>query len=157
MKKILALSDCHFNRNVVDLLMGKIDEYDYVYFCGDGIDYIEPYAYAYPNKIEAVKGNCDSYFNSRPYEIVDKVEDITIFLTHGHNQGVKHGLDRLEIQAQNLNANLVVFGHTHQQTLVDKNGIIYLNPGCAGRELRPEYAEILISKKNIEIKLRKID
>ena len=156
MKKILVFSDCHYDSKAVDLLMGKIDYFDYVYFCGDGIARLDLYQYAYPNKIEAVRGNCDPSFDSHPLELTTTVEGVTIFLTHGHRYLVKSGLSELETQALKHNASLVIYGHTHIQSKTEKDGIIYLNPGCSGSLNGIEYAEIWVSEKNIQIMLRKL-
>lgn len=156
MKKILVFSDCHYDKKVVDLLMDKIDSFDYVYFCGDGIDNLTYYSYAYPNKIEAVRGNVDSHFGVEPYEVCNTVEGVRIFMTHGHLYNVKKGLRDLEIEARKRDAQIVVFGHTHSQTKIEKDGVIYVNPGCSCSLSGTEYAEIWLSEKNIEIYLRKV-
>lgn len=157
MKKFLVFSDCHYDKDAVSQLMNKIDEYDYVYFLGDGLDNITLYSYAYPNKIDAVRGNCDYYcFGNIPYEITNTVEGVTVFLTHGHLYGAKKSLDELEVQANKHNANLVLYGHTHRQQKCEKDGVIYLNPGALCASPYPQYAEITINEKNIQIYLRKL-
>lgn len=157
MKKILVFSDCHYDKDAVSQLMNKIDEYDYVYFLGDGLDNITLYSYAYPNKIDAVRGNCDYYcFGNIPYEITNTVEGVTVFLTHGHLYGTKKSLDELEVQAYKHNASLVLYGHTHCQEKFEKDGVIYLNPGALCASPYPQYAEITVNEKNIQIYLRKL-
>lgn len=157
MKRILVFSDCHSDKDAVGLLMNKIDDFDYVYFLGDGLDSITLYSYAYPNKIDAVRGNCDYYyFGNSPYEITNTVEGVTIFLTHGHLYNAKRGLDELEVQANKHNADIVLYGHTHFQEKTEKNGIIFVNPGALCASPYPEYAEITINEKNIKINFRKL-
>lgn len=156
MKKILVFSDSHGNMENIIALFSEINEYDKVIFCGDGLNDIAWYRNYYINKIEAVKGNGDWYGCSAPTELDISVEGVNIFITHGHYYGVKGGLDKLENKATLLNSNLVIYGHTHKQSLTESNGITFLNPGCMSDYLNPKYAEIEIDEKNFKIYLKKL-
>ena len=54
-------------------------------------------------------------------------------MTHGHNHGVKTGLDPLLRDAQKSQAQAVLFGHTHSALCYrTEEGMWVLNPGtCA--------------------------
>jgi len=81
----------------------------------------------------AVIGNCDRYGSSAPdFELINLGKSI-IYLTHGHIQGVKYGLETLASEAKAMGANVAVFGHTHRQLVENHAGILMLNPGSANK------------------------
>ena len=61
--------------------------------------------------IMAVKGNCD--FDNVEDELIFDIEDKVIFLCHGDKYNVKYGLDEIEAKAKSIDADIVIFGHTH--------------------------------------------
>lgn len=88
-------------------------------FLGDGISDITP---AIPNgcSLLAVCGNCDlfsSLFNSEggmiPEERIEILGGVRIFMTHGHKYSVKGGYGSAIARARRLNADVLLFGHTH--------------------------------------------
>lgn len=84
--------------------------------------------------IHLVKGNCDG---SNAAGIPDMTtfeinENIKVLLTHGHKYMVKSDLDTLTYVASYQNANLVIYGHTHEYDDHIKSGIRFLNPGSIG-------------------------
>ena len=77
--------------------------------------------------VYAVAGNCD--WDAEPKERVLEFDGCRILLLHGHQYGVKCGLYRLSLHAEELGCQAVVYGHTHQ-SLLDKAGdLLILNPG----------------------------
>jgi putative phosphoesterase len=55
-----------------------------------------------------------------------------LLLTHGHQYGVKQGMDGLIQLAQQHAAVVAVYGHTHRHHAEVKNGVLVVNPGsCA--------------------------
>ena len=88
-----------------------------------------------------VPGNCD-YDPVSPTERTVMLGGVTVFLTHGHLYSVKHGTQRLLLRAQQLQARIALFGHTHQAYQKEENGILLLNPGTASSCGRSSYALI---------------
>jgi putative phosphoesterase len=43
-----------------------------------------------------------------------------------------HALDDLDIAPKAAGVRVVVYGHSHQPTLDERSGVLYLNPGSAG-------------------------
>lgn len=76
----------------------------------------------------AVTGNCDGG-ETAPSEKIVTVESHRILLCHGHLYGVKRSLNRLFYRAQEAEAEMVVFGHTHIGLLEQIGGIWFMNPG----------------------------
>lgn len=79
-------------------------------------------------KVKAVKGNCDIYTPGHVEEVLE-IGDYRLYLTHGHLFGVKSGLTRLYQKAEEFDAHIVIYGHTHTPHQEIKNGILFLNPG----------------------------
>ncbi len=43
-----------------------------------------------------------------------------------------HNINELELKPQAAGIDIVLFGHTHQPTQYEKDGVLYINPGSAG-------------------------
>ncbi len=151
MKRILLISDSHGNATEIDELFEKISSFDYVFFLGDGIEDVRLYQYAYPSKVEIVKGNCDYYYSDYPTLVVTTVEQITFLLTHGHCYHVKYGLDLLREEAERKNARVVCFGHTHQALDKEIDGIRFINPGSIGYGKEKSYLVLEVNEKKLKI------
>ena len=83
--------------------------------------------------IYRVSGNCD-FTPLAPYRLVVHFGSIKAFLTHGHLYHVDFGhIDSLVYAAQEADAKLVLFGHTHTPMHTDVGGIKLVNPGTAGK------------------------
>ena len=78
----------------------------------------------------AVKGNCDLRSDA-PELLALNADGMKLMLTHGHRQGVKEDLQRLYYTALEKGADTVLFGHTHAQLLLKRDGVTLLNPGSA--------------------------
>jgi len=89
----------------------------------------------------SVCGNCDLFPMSPGTDIV-MLGKAKLFITHGHLYNVKYGLDRLVYAAMELEANAVLFGHTHSALNREMGGIKLINPGSAGKGARPTWALI---------------
>ena len=75
-----------------------------------------------------VSGNCDFFDADTPSELVLEMEGKG-FVTHGHKYRVKDGLNTLYYRGLELDADIVLFGHTHSSQIVSgRNGT--LNPGA---------------------------
>jgi len=146
-KNILVISDSHGKRELVDSLLSKIDNYDYVIFCGDGIEDIYNMTLAFPDKIVAVVGNTDWGKDDFPDERFINIENVRIMITHGHRYNVKYGIDSLTFAARNNMADCVLFGHTHQAIELNYYGTTLINPGSL--KDNGSYCEIIIKNGNI--------
>ncbi len=110
-------------------------------------------------EVIAVKGNTD-FDCEADIEKVISIGKKRIFLTHGHAYNVKFTLDRLYYKALETNSDIVIFGHSHMQTLVNEKDITFLNPGSVSRPRggkKPSYAIIDVIQERFEIKLYDLD
>lgn len=84
--------------------------------------------------IAQVPGNCDAYDLSArgPSELTLTFEGHRVFLCHGHRYHVKSGLLALRYAAEEAEAELCLFGHTHLPCLERCGGLTLLNPGSIG-------------------------
>ena len=136
--KLLVFSDSHSNshkiKEVIDMHKSHCHA---VIFLGDGlkdIDYVKDEYTSIP--FLTVKGNCDIFATNALAESLIDFDGIKIFFTHGHLYGVKSGYGRLAYRARELEADIVLFGHTH--TPIDDvleiagRKIRLFNPGSIG-------------------------
>ena len=74
----------------------------------------------------AVRGNVDTglWAQELPLSTVVEAEGASFY--------VLHNLRELDLRADAAKFNFVVSGHTHQVEQVEKDGVIFLNPGSAG-------------------------
>jgi putative phosphoesterase len=87
----------------------------------------------------SVCGNCDLAAISPLCETVP-MGPVTAFICHGHSYHVKYSLDSLVYAAQEQQAKIAMFGHTHMPFNEDIDGVRVINPGSAGMGRRPSFA-----------------
>ena len=121
--KIIIVSDSHGNKKSFERI---IDESlpDILIFCGDGFSDIPS---DFSGKIYAVRGNTDNVYAENEINLC--ISEINIFITHGEGYSVKSGLEYLRLRAKALRADVVFFGHTHEQIYLNLGGIRLINPG----------------------------
>ena len=145
--KIIVLSDSHRDFHVLyDTFNRHIDANLFI-FLGDGMEELEDMeSIFFQKEIWSVSGNCD-YFSSKDTLGLKTAEGVRVLFTHGHLWGVKNGLEKLRQQAEGVQANLVLFGHTHLPFYQVIDGIHYFNPGSisAPRDGHPPtYGQIIL-------------
>ncbi|MBQ7373045.1 MAG: metallophosphoesterase [Clostridia bacterium] len=130
MIKITVISDTHGNLRDVDALAEIMMESDYVFHLGDHYDDMKNCYHVLGDKLYRVHGNCD--WGSLK-DIVVKVGDVKIFATHGDLYGAKHGVERLVKKAKEEKCSVVLYGHTHISAIVEKDGVLLINPGTLSK------------------------
>ncbi|WP_062355347.1 metallophosphoesterase family protein [Bacillus kwashiorkori] len=121
--KVLICSDSH---GLTDELIQvkQRHEADFYIHCGDSeltADHKALEGY------EVVSGNCDFEPNF-PNQLVLNAKD-RIFVTHGHLYNVKSSLLSLQYQAQEHDANIICYGHSHILGIEKINNLLFINPG----------------------------
>lgn len=152
------MSDSHGNKfNVADAVKAQ-KEADAVIFLGDGEDDINDTDLAFRNKkLLRVQGNCD-FSSLLPYEETVVFDNVKIFITHGHMQEVKLGMEKLEAIAKNRGVQIALYGHTHNPRVDYIDGIYYMNPGTIGGRFLSDvtYGVIDITKAGIVCNIVKL-
>lgn len=115
--EILVFSDSHGRRaKIEEAVQRQIKKPDAVIFLGDGLrDVTDAEIGDIP--IYAVKGNCDTmsmFSMDAPDEQCLILGDKRFFFTHGNRYGVKSTLTPLINEAARRDADVVLFGHTHE-------------------------------------------
>ena len=125
------ISDTHMQNKFIRDGVNKLKECDVIIHLGDNIGDVEEIEKHYDGRIISVKGNCD-YCKDEVSERVELIDNKKFFITHGHNYNVKNTLINLKYKAEEVKADVVLFGHTHIANVLFEAGIWYINPGSAG-------------------------
>ena len=117
--RLLIVSDSHGRYERLSELLDRQRGIDALIFLGDGLADLERAdAYSRGFGVFAVKGNCDSFSlrvrESAPEESVINLDGYRILLMHGHTRGVKYGLTNAIYAAREREADILLFGHTHE-------------------------------------------
>ncbi len=145
--KLLVFSDTH---GQPDKMLAAIAQGspDMIIHLGDGGRDVEKIKKQFPEiPLEAVRGNCD-FSSALPESTLLTVGGVRIFITHGHVFSVKHTLSVLIDEARRLNAEMVLYGHTHCANNTMEGGLYVLNPGSSGYNACPSCAEIIITDRH---------
>jgi hypothetical protein len=151
MNKVLIISDNHGSLDRLQRVIETTGPYDLVLHCGDGQLPLEVYEPITGCPVRMVKGNCDSY--ALPVTELFDWKGYRIFMTHGHKQYVKFGLDDLIAEAKRQDADIVLFGHTHIPYMEMHEGVLFANPGSLTYPnfSEPSYAVMTLSEKQPKI------
>ena len=85
---------------------------DGLLFLGDGLADLTYLDLGY-TPIIAVSGNCDLFRSSAKREEILVMEGYRILMMHGHTHGAHSGIDRMVAYAAEVQADILLFGHTH--------------------------------------------
>jgi len=151
MSKVLIVSDSHGLTKELRVIRERhLDEVDLMIHCGDSELSSDDAAIS---GYLTVMGNCD-FGGGYPLETTSEVAGRKFFITHGHRYSVKTSLMNLKYKAQEVNANIACFGHSHVLGAEVIDGILFLNPGSIRlpRE-RFEKTYIILDLENEKIKM----
>ncbi|MCD8077313.1 MAG: metallophosphoesterase [Lachnospiraceae bacterium] len=148
--KILVVSDTHGQLHHFQTVLKRVAPVDRILHLGDveGDEEILRGTVGCP--ILFVAGNCDR-LSREPWERVVELSGHRILMTHGHRYGVQRGLARLNASAEEAQADVVLYGHTHIPDLSYVGERAFLNPGSLSRPRqeghRPSFAILEIDAK----------
>ncbi|WHY65893.1 metallophosphoesterase [Neobacillus sp. SuZ13] len=151
MSKVLIVSDSHGLTKELRVIRERhLNEVDLMIHCGDSE--LSPDDQAISGYL-TVMGNCD-FGGGYPLETISEVAGWKFFITHGHRYSVKSTLMNLKYKAQEVNANIACFGHSHVLGAEVIDGVLFLNPGSIRlpRE-RFEKTYIILDLQNEKIKM----
>lgn len=125
------MSDSHrATGNLFEIVEKHIKATDLFIFLGDGENDFDDVLALYPDlKYERVSGNCDWYSTYPLYKSIT-AQGKKIFFSHGHPFHVKFGYDEIIRAARAENADICLFGHTHNQYTNYDDGLYIMNPGA---------------------------
>lgn len=129
--RILVVSDSH--NMVLNSQLEAISScgsFDILVHCGD--KYKDAHKFASKlniKKVYCVPGNCDIATGDLPLVLTETIDGKRIIITHGHLHGVKDGMDNIKAYAKEMNADIVLYGHTHCAHSEITDNILFFNPG----------------------------
>ena len=130
--KLLVLADVHGRRDAVERALEQQPDCRTVLFLGDGLRDMEDIEECHPERVFAmVPGNCD-FSALLPVTRLEIYEGKRVLMTHGHRYHVKYGLTTVCLAAEERQADILLFGHTHQTLQEYRDGLYILNPGSLG-------------------------
>lgn len=136
--RYLVLSDSHGN---VENMARAVEQTqpDGIIHLGDCWRDAEALRQRFPRlPLEQVPGNCDLGWYG-DLERILILDDKRVLIAHGHTMAVKYGLLRAQYRAQEENAEILLFGHTHLPLVEAASRPMLLNPGSIGDPRRPTY------------------
>ncbi len=146
-----VISDTHRYKWVIEEAVKKMGEVDMIIHLGDNVQDVEEIAKYFKGKIINVKGNCD-FSKSVPVDIIEMIEGKKFFITHGHRYDVKNSMTRLKLKALEVNADVVLFGHSHVSGIAYEDGIWFVNPGSPAVPRNGFFSVALIKIEEGEVK-----
>lgn len=149
---LIVMSDSHGDRQVVENIkehyLGKVDA---IFHNGDSE--LEAYDSVWDG-IQVVRGNCD--FDSGYKEIlVTRFDGLTVAQTHGHLYHINFMWDRLNLFAQEAEADICLYGHLHRADAWQEGNIVFINPGSVlqprGEIMEKLYAKVTVTSQKIRV------
>lgn len=152
--KILVISDTHGDISKAEEAIRLNKDIDLIIHLGDYFrDAIKLSKIFRDIPVEYVYGNSDFMIEDVQAEKLLDICGKKVFITHGHRYSVKWDYEKLFNKAQELHADMALFGHTHSPVIVSRDQCLILNPGSTSdpREDSDEsYAIIEIENGRIE-------
>ncbi len=148
-----VMSDSHHDLNAIDDAVCAAGDVDCWFHAGDSIGDVEYLAKVSGKKVYAVPGNVD-WFSDSPTSITVDLAGIRIFMTHGHRYAVKWSPDKLRQAAAAVNADLVIYGHSHVGAEAVIDGRTFINPGSVSEPrdgLAPSFMKITITNGKLTV------
>jgi uncharacterized protein len=104
--------------------------------------------------VRAVWGNTDAPGRTDLVERIDEMfEQVRVVVTHGHEIG---SVNPPRLVSAYMHADVIVYGHTHQQLITRAARRMVINPGAAGArrfKLQPSVAKLFIDGRKSDAQL----
>jgi putative phosphoesterase len=104
--------------------------------------------------VTAVRGNVDTapWARTLPETEVVEAGGVSIYILHDRTQ--------LDLTPEATGFRVVIYGHSHQPKIEEKNGVLYFNPGSAGPRrfhLPVSVGRLTIAAGKVEAQLVELD
>ena len=141
--KILVISDTHGYLDLLPKTLKMAGDIDALIHLGDICDDESVLTEYVSCPIYTVPGNND-WRSRAPRELIVPIAGKTVFLTHGDKYHVSYGLDRIKYKAEEVGADIAMFGHTHVPLLEMSGTPWLLNPGSLSLPRRGLFSFMVI-------------
>lgn len=152
MKRVGLISDTHglLRPQALDYLRGS----DHIVHAGDIVDPAILDRLAELAPLTAVRGNNDTgaWARALPETATLTLDGVTIHILHD--------LKELAIDPAAHGVRVVIAGHSHKPACEERGGVLYVNPGSAGRRrftLPISVGELLIEDGQVDVRLLTLD
>ena len=152
MKRVGLISDTHglLRPQALDYLRGS----DHIVHAGDIVDPAILDLLAELAPLTAVRGNNDTgaWARALPETATLTLDGVTIHILHD--------LKELAIDPAAHGVRVVIAGHSHKPACEERGGVLYVNPGSAGRRrftLPISLGELLIEDGQVDVRLLMLD
>lgn len=164
---LLILSDSHRNRANILAAYKKSIRTDAILFLGDGVNDFDNESSFMGTPLFMVQGNCDliPFFSEGDIkdELTLSFEGYRILMMHGHRYDVKFSLNGAVARANELGADILLYGHTHVPHeeyipagdryggVILQKPLYILNPGSIGQRTGGAYSfgTLTLSKNGV--------
>ena len=123
-RQILIVSDSHGLTKELEQIKERHNVDAYIH-CGDSE--LSNNHRALKN-FTIVKGNCDGDASFEHEEMI-VIQGVKFFITHGHLYNVKSHLINLSYRAEEMDAKIICYGHSHIAGVQRIGDQIFINPG----------------------------
>ena len=156
MSRWAVFSDTHGDLSLLPIALSRMDPLDGFFHLGDLSSDADRISDVTGLPFHAVRGNCD-WSRRYPAEAVVQIDEIRIFLCHGHTfEDMRSFLARAERE----HCDLAMSGHTHVPLFTAQGTLLILNPGSLSR---PRFgslhscAFLEINGKELHVKMVPLD
>ncbi len=144
-KRLLVVSDSHGNYIKLNNIIREAGFFDVMIHCGDGANDLVHASVPEGIVRYTVSGNIDLMrMTGLERNIEFTVEGLDFLVTHGDLYRVKYGFDEIIKEGISREADIVIFGHTHNQYIKESPPVLF-NPGAANRG---QYGIIEVNSKS---------
>ena len=143
-RTLIIMSDSHGDQQIVQEIknryLGKVDA---IFHNGDSELSVNDPIW---EGIHVVCGNCD--FGDYPDCLVTNFPELLVAQTHGHLFNINFGFERLDLWAQEEDADICTYGHIHRPAVWKNGKTVFINPGSISQP-RGEINECLYAKVHV--------
>lgn len=153
--KVLITSDSHGKKDLLNQIIER-ENPDHTIHCGDFCTDITDLPDV---PLTVVRGNCD--WERVPEEDTWDIDGLRFYVTHGHLFRIQQSALPLKYRAEEKDAQIVCFGHSHFPVCDQVENRLYINPGSI-KQARgfayPTYAVVTIEEKQpIKVTYHQVD
>lgn len=153
--KLLIVADSHGDVSLLKNNIEIINKCDMIIHLGDHDYDIDKISEFTDKPIVAVRGNND-YTDRFDKEKILRIGNHKLFLTHGHKYKVHSGTERLYYKAQELGADISLYGHTHIFNYENDGQILILNPSSPSLSRDGHNSFVVMDIDGDEVKVERI-
>ncbi len=130
MVRLAVISDSHWSRTRVEMFanLAKKENFDAILHLGDGVSDAKWLAKNLSVPVRYVSGNCDPKWSCER-ELRLSYEHVRLLCVHGDLYNVKYDPSGLSYHAEEIGAQVVLFGHTHRAYAGFVGRVMMVNPG----------------------------